>query len=230
LEIINGDKDDDDLAKKQIELHYLLNHFLNEVSKQVGIRDKMLVEQSDALFVSRPYLNGRISDGVKTEIKYIKKLHPAKKKLGIVFFPEEDYRDTQIYQVKEGLPAFLYETKMFILEQKNENMCKALVVENFSDEIFSSFNNATNLAEVLKEIVTFLLKKHLIFKNPDYHEKALDSQTAIVMESKYGEFAEKIISSYDSLIKELNDNFMVFKEEFQIDNIVNEFLKLDQHV
>lgn len=211
--------------RKRIQLHHLLNHFLKEVSKQIGIRDKMLVEQADVLFVSRPYLNGRISDGVKTEIEYIKKLHPDKNKLGIVYFPKEDYKDTQIFQVREGLPAFLYESKMFVLEGNNEDNCKKVVTESFGDKIFSNFGSETGLAKVMKEIITELLKRHIITKHPNYKEKALDSQAAITMEAKYMAFSKKVISTYNAIVTELNETFILFEDEYQTENVINNFLK-----
>jgi hypothetical protein len=212
--------------RKKLQFHHLLNHFLKEVNKQVGIRDKMLVEQSDAIFVTRPYLNGKISHGVQTEIDYIKKLHPNhNEKLGIIFFPEEDHKDTKVYQVKEGFPAFIYSSQVFILDTTKEDECKKLIVEKFKDRIVQDFQNETILVVILQDIIAELLKANLISKNQEYSEKALDSQTSYKMTTHYTDFSKKLISAYYSLTEQLNDYFVVYKDEYQTESIINEFLK-----
>lgn len=217
--IFNEDSD------RTIQLRYLLAYYLKDVTKQIGIRDKILVEQSDAIFVSRPYLNGRISDGVKTEIEYITRLYSEKdKKLGIVYFPEEDKNDTKVYQIKEGLTTFLYSSKVFTLNSENEEKCKKIIVDEFYSHVVSGFNQANTLVHVLQEIVKRLLELRLVSRNSKYQEKALDSQTSFTLLKKYEEFANKLKNAYDELLSKLESSFYVFEDEYQTQEIIQKFL------
>ena len=101
--------------KRKEEFQISLKHLFYVINRQVGVRDKMMVEQSDMLIVYRPYLGGYLSGGVEQEIKYLKKLKPSKnKKLGIIYFPDEDYNDTKIEQIVINILDFLDERNGFV--------------------------------------------------------------------------------------------------------------------
>jgi hypothetical protein len=217
---------------KRSQLQFIVDSFLKELNSQVGIRDKILVEQSHALFVYRPYLKGRISTGVQTEIEYIQKIRPNdSKKLGIVYFPKDDYDDVKLYQTKEGIKQLIkYDLRNdgTLLFTINRNRLQEL--DNQLDvilrkKIVSSFGDSSKMLTLVREIIRSLIKDAIIVKNPHYKDKALDPQRASQLEPIYLLFIDKLITSYNNQIKQLEDRFVIYSDPNNVESVLQEYLE-----
>jgi hypothetical protein len=211
--------------KKKIQMDFVIESLLHELNEQIGIRDKMLVEHCDFLYVYRPYLNGKISTGVKREMDYIKMIKPTSgEKLGIVFFPEEDYKETKISQVREGLKKLINvdlkedDKPIFILKREKDFV--DLVKDEFGSQISENFENNLELITIVQNIITCALHKNILIKNPLYSNKALNPQNTLKMKEIYKDFVKLLINSYNNQIKPIKDSFFVYSDKLQHESMI----------
>lgn len=214
--------------KIKTNLVYTLSYYLNQVKNQVGIRDKILVEQSNALFIYRPYLNGRISRGVNTEIQYAKVLYArddnTKIKFGLIYFPEEDKIDTKIYQLILGIKSFIKDCEYFSFDKSKSDQFNSLIFDSFKEEILDNFNNVNNLGSVIKKIIDNSISNKIINKMPNFEEQPLDSGRASILNNYYIEYSKKINSSYNNIISDLENHFEIFDNELDTNRKLKSFL------
>jgi len=211
----------DEQIKKQwlFQVNLLMKHILDEI----GIRDKVLVEQSEFILVYRPYLEGRISGGVEEEIIYKSALNPNLKSHGAVFFPVEDKRDFQTMQLKEVfIDTFRKRDAGFRFLNKDSDPTEAIltVINRDVSRLDIAYQSIDSLSSFIQYLNTELIRLGIVEPNDSVQPGAMDGQKASLARALYREMASGVYNALDGVLKKFTPGYEVFDNKYKIRDVI----------